>query len=55
MCGPHFCSMKITRDVRDYAAGQEAGVAAGAGAVEVGLADKAAEFRAAGGELYHPG
>ena len=43
MCGPHFCSMKITQDVRDHAAREE------------GMAGKAAEFRAAGGEVYRPG
>ncbi len=42
MCGPHFCSMKLTQDVRDMAA------------LEAGLAAKAADFRAAGGELYVP-
>jgi len=52
MCGPHFCSMKITQDVRDYAAGQGA---EGAAAVEAGMAEKAAEFRAAGGEVYRRG
>jgi len=49
MCGPHFCSMKITQDVRDYAAAQ--GVAAGE-AVDAGMREKAAEFRAHGQELY---
>jgi phosphomethylpyrimidine synthase len=39
MCGPKFCSMKITQDVRDYAAEMEA---------------KSAEFREQGGELYVP-
>jgi len=38
MCGPHFCSMKITQDVRDY--------------VEQGLKEKAVEFVKKGGELY---
>ncbi len=52
MCGPHFCSMKITQDVRDYAA--EKGVAADAEALERGMAEKAAEFRAQGGEVYRP-
>jgi phosphomethylpyrimidine synthase len=47
MCGPHFCSMKITQDVRDYAAGQDAA------AIEQGMAEKSAEFRAAGAEVYH--
>jgi phosphomethylpyrimidine synthase len=37
MCGPKFCSMKITQDVRDYAAGME---------------EKALEFRAQGSEVY---
>ncbi|HSC47622.1 MAG TPA: phosphomethylpyrimidine synthase ThiC [Gammaproteobacteria bacterium] len=38
MCGPHFCSMKITQDVREYA--------------EHGMAEKSKEFRELGGELY---
>ena len=51
MCGPKFCSMKITQDVRDYAArlGASAEEAMGAG-----MQDKAGEFRASGGELYVP-
>ena len=40
MCGPHFCSMKITQDVREYA--------------QKGMAEKAKEFREQGGELYQP-
>jgi len=52
MCGPNFCSMKITQDVRDYAAKQ--GVSEQA-ALEQGMAEKAAEFRAAGNEVYQPG
>ncbi|ODS61486.1 MAG: phosphomethylpyrimidine synthase ThiC [Arenimonas sp. SCN 70-307] len=51
MCGPHFCSMKITQDVREYAAGK--GVADEARALEEGLAEKAAEFRAQGAQVYH--
>jgi phosphomethylpyrimidine synthase len=43
MCGPKFCSMKITQDVRDYAARLEA---------EAGMAAKAREFREQGGKLY---
>ena len=39
MCGPHFCSMKITQDVRDY--------------VQRGLREKAVEFVKTGGEIYH--
>jgi phosphomethylpyrimidine synthase len=49
MCGPHFCSMKITQDVRDYA--ESHGVKEEA-ALDVGMAEKAAEFRAAGSQLY---
>ncbi|HEX2595473.1 MAG TPA: phosphomethylpyrimidine synthase ThiC [Luteimonas sp.] len=51
MCGPHFCSMKITQDVRDYAA--EHGVEDTA-ALDAGMAEKAAEFRAAGAQVYRP-
>jgi phosphomethylpyrimidine synthase len=49
MCGPHFCSMKITEDVRKYAAqkGIDESVAIGAG-----LHEKAEEFRNAGTEIY---
>ena len=49
MCGPHFCSMKITQDVRDYAASQ--GVAE-AEALTVGMAQKSAEFKEKGAEIY---
>ncbi len=49
MCGPHFCSMKITQDVRDYAA--SLGVAEEK-ALETGLAAKAEEFRGEGAEIY---
>ena len=45
MCGPHFCSMKITQDVRDYAAKQ--GIEEIPVAIEKGLQDKAREFREA--------
>jgi len=51
MCGPHFCSMKITQDVRDYAAAQ--GVAEQE-ALEKGMAEKSAEFLAAGAQVYRP-
>ncbi len=49
MCGPHFCSMKITQDVRDYAAqkGLEADQA-----LEIGMEEKAEEFREKGAEIY---
>jgi phosphomethylpyrimidine synthase len=49
MCGPHFCSMKITEDVRQYAAAQ--GIAEDA-ALAAGLAAKAAEFKNTGDQLY---
>jgi phosphomethylpyrimidine synthase len=51
MCGPHFCSMRITQDVRRYAA--EHGLPDDA-AVAAGLREKADEFRRRGGELYRP-
>ncbi|WP_050568498.1 phosphomethylpyrimidine synthase ThiC [Dickeya chrysanthemi] len=47
MCGPKFCSMKITQEVRDYAARQEAQP------IDVGMANMSAELRARGSELYH--
>jgi phosphomethylpyrimidine synthase len=49
MCGPHFCSMKITEDVRKYAA--EQGVTEGE-AVERGLKEKAREFVEKGAQIY---
>ncbi|GGQ31874.1 phosphomethylpyrimidine synthase [Actinomadura coerulea] len=51
MCGPHFCSMKITRDVRRFAA--ERGLA-DADALSAGMREKAEEFRAGGGRLNLP-
>jgi phosphomethylpyrimidine synthase len=49
MCGPHFCSMKITQDVREYAAQKQIDEQA---ALEAGMKEKAEEFVAAGGEIY---
>jgi phosphomethylpyrimidine synthase len=49
MCGPHFCSMKITQDVREYAARH--GLAA-QDALAKGMEEKAIEFRRKGGDLY---
>jgi len=49
MCGPHFCSMKITQDVRDYAAQKHVDEQA---ALESGLREKAEEFRRGGSEIY---
>jgi phosphomethylpyrimidine synthase len=51
MCGPNFCSMKITQDVRDYAAQQ--GISE-AEAVERGMQEKSEEFRSQGLEIYQP-
>ena len=51
MCGPKFCSMKITQEVREYAAMQ--GVEERE-ALERGMAEKSAQFKAAGSELYIP-
>jgi phosphomethylpyrimidine synthase len=49
MCGPHFCSMKITQDVREYAAKQ--GVTEQE-ALARGMQDKAEEFKQQGAEIY---
>ncbi len=49
MCGPHFCSMKITQDVREYAAKQGLGEHE---ALQQGMAAKAVEFVRKGGEVY---
>ncbi len=49
MCGPHFCSMKITQEVRDYAAQKEMDELV---ALESGLREKAEEFKQAGAEIY---
>ncbi len=43
MCGPKFCSMEITQQIRDYAA-----------EIESGMQEKAKEFREKGSEIYHP-
>ena len=50
MCGPHFCSMKITQDVRDYAAAQ--GVSE-KDALQKGMQEKSIEFVKKGAEVYH--
>jgi phosphomethylpyrimidine synthase len=49
MCGPKFCSMRISQDVRDYAAAHGVGAEE---AVELGMKEKSAEFVEGGGELY---
>ena len=50
MCGPHFCSMKITQDIRDYA--QEKGFKDIKIAVDFGLDEKSQEFKKSGNEIY---
>ncbi len=50
MCGPKFCSMKISQDVREYAAGK--GIGDLGVAIETGLSEKATEFREQGAEIY---
>ncbi len=49
MCGPHFCSMKITQDVRDYAASLKVPEEK---AIEVGMREKSEEFLREGAEIY---
>ena len=49
MCGPKFCSMRITQDVRDYAAAHGVDVEA---AIPEGMREKSREFEARGGEIY---
>jgi phosphomethylpyrimidine synthase len=51
MCGPHFCSMKISQDVRNYAA--EKGIADEAEALKIGMDEKSQEFLKEGAEIYH--
>ncbi|TWX58539.1 phosphomethylpyrimidine synthase ThiC [Colwellia hornerae] len=66
MCGPKFCSMKISQEVRDYAAGLEASnkieiqlldeviiLDATPTDIAQGMAEKSAEFKATGSEIYH--
>jgi phosphomethylpyrimidine synthase len=50
MCGPHFCSMKITQDVRDFAAKEGL---SGQLALEKGMQEKSIEFVKQGAEVYH--
>ena len=61
MCGPHFCSMRITQDVRQYAHDLKMAGKSGDGtpsenaspdSVSAGLAEKAREFREQGSEIY---
>ena len=49
MCGPKFCSMRISRDVRDYATSRKIPVTA---AVSEGMSEKASQFRQSGASMY---
>ena len=50
MCGPHFCSMKITQDIRDYA--NNKGIENIKVAVDFGMDEKSKEFKELGNEIY---
>jgi phosphomethylpyrimidine synthase len=55
MCGPKFCSMKITQEVRDFAARQNAGIetfVASEAEAEAGMQEMSAKFREVGNQLY---
>jgi phosphomethylpyrimidine synthase len=52
MCGPKFCSMRITQDVREYARAHGLETEA---ALEAGMREKSDEFRRTGAEVYRPG
>src|SRR5207244_2197173 len=51
MCGPKFCSMRISQDVRDYAAAHGVDTEV---AIELGMKEKATEFVDRGSQLYAP-
>lgn len=50
MCGPHFCSMKITQDVREYA--QQKGISDIKVAIESGMQEKSDQFKRSGSKIY---
>ena len=52
MCGPHFCSMKITQEVRDYAQAHK--LQDMSEALDAGMKEKAVEFRRQGSKIYTP-
>jgi phosphomethylpyrimidine synthase len=56
MCGPKFCSMKITQDVRDYAASlgdnEKAALGLDASAAEAGMKEMSEKFKALGNDVY---
>jgi phosphomethylpyrimidine synthase len=56
MCGPKFCSMKISQEVRDHAKELEAIAVTlvGDDEAQAGMAQKSEEFKQRGSEIYHP-
>ncbi len=53
MCGPKFCSMKISQEVRDHARAQNRVTELSSDAIEAGMAQKSREFREKGSEIYY--
>lgn len=53
MCGPKFCSMKISQEVRDFAAAQEGADGVGVVDVDAGMEQMAEEYNKTGRQLYH--
>ena len=51
MCGPHVCSMKISQDVRDYAAAK--GIKDEKEALMKGMDEKSRQFLEEGADIYH--
>ena len=51
MCGPQFCSMEISQQVRDYAAQNHLSEAE---AIEAGMKERSEAFRQSGAEIYQP-
>jgi len=49
MCGPQFCTMRITQDVRDYTVRHDVSES---DAIRIGMEEKAGEFKESGGEIY---
>jgi phosphomethylpyrimidine synthase len=49
MCGPKFCSMRISQDIRNYAKDHKLGTEE---AIKKGMEEKAEEFQQAGGRIY---
>ena len=50
MCGPHFCSMKITQDIREFA--NKHGITDMKVAIQTGMHEKSVEFKGSGNEIY---